>query len=83
MSEEALSYPDILMKEIFEPNQPWEKYKKNKDNLIQTRISERGLLVCHSKAQINRSAEELKNIISNYETRKSWDQNCAEGYLAK
>ena len=35
LAEEAISYPDILTKEIFEPNQPWQKWKQTKQYKIE------------------------------------------------
>ena len=39
--------------------------------------------MCHSQAQIEKSAHEISEVIADYKTRHLWDCNYAEGYLVK
>lgn len=48
---------------------------------MQTRISERGFLVCHSNAKIEGTVEFISDIIEDYKMRGIWDVNYNNGYL--
>lgn len=77
------SYPDVICEEIFNPGTPWKTWKKTKEYNMETRISERGFLVCHSYAQTEGTVEFVADTIANYKTRGTWDINFDSGYLVK
>lgn len=60
---EAKTYPDLLLKEMFEPDQPWVEFKRTKEYLLESRVSVRNNLCVHSNAKINCTFDELEKIV--------------------
>ena len=63
----------MIEKEIFNPDQPWSTWSEKQDYKIETRVSERDLLVVHSNAIINESIDNIIEAIADYSERASWD----------
>lgn len=75
LCKDSKKYPDVIRKELFSPNKPWKSWAIRPHFKIETRISERGLLVIHSNAIINESADEIVRVIRDYANRPKWDHN--------
>jgi hypothetical protein len=72
---EARFYPDELHQQIFEPNQPWNKWQVTDAYSIHTRLSDRGLLCTYSKAVVDAPIEKVIALLENVEIRTAWDPN--------